>query len=161
MTMKLLFSIVAAAGMLALPGCNPADARAKAYQKSLKEATPRLSACGDCKTPGGKPVRMFKVENHLGENLLLVVGDTSAEVSMPNAATLKIGEKTIEQMYLADSSGYVAGVGFSGKEIQVNCRLIDQMKRPAVVEGKATSLEQVVKANINKGVIELPALDAL
>jgi hypothetical protein len=157
---------VAAAGfavvLLALSGCNPNRTQANAHLKSLKNASARLTACGEYKTPGGKPVRVFKAENDLGENLLLVVGDKGVPVSMSNAATLVIGDKTTEQMYLADSRGYIASVGFSGAAIQVDQRMMDRMKRPEPAsDGQPVALMQVVKANLNGEVIQLPELDAL
>lgn len=156
-----LYGLAVAAVMAVLPACNPAKRQASSYQKSLSSAPAKLTPCGEGKTPGGKPVRMFRVENSLGENLLLVVGDSTLAVTMPDAATLKVGQASAQLMFLADSSGYIVGVGVSSSGLQVEQRLGDSLKHPPMEEGKSVPLLEVVKTNQKGTSLQIPALDTL
>jgi hypothetical protein len=172
----LLCSLTLLVAMPLMPGCGSRKSKAKSAIAAIINATATLESVGFGKTPGRKPVRVYKVilQAPHGEHLLLVVGDENVPVTLPKAAVVKVGEtELLSCPYLAMGNGQVFAVKTSGNTVLT-------MLEPADLGGPLISMPikskpdaepppakpefpmEAFKAKLMRGTtIQVPKLDTL
>jgi hypothetical protein len=154
-------------GLCLIVGCNSKKARAMSAAEAIKTAPATMEEVFNGKTPGGKPVRAYKIvlKAPQGEHLLLVVGDASVPVSMKNASTVKIGTQTFsDTMYLPIGNGQVFAVKTSGSQglaMPFETEFLDKLAPPPDPQVKLTFPMPLFKAKISGQTLKLPGLDTL
>jgi hypothetical protein len=136
--------------------------------EATKTASATLEDVFTGKTPGGKPVRVYKIvlQAPNGEHLLMVVGDTSAPVSIKNASTVKIGDQELsEPSYLPTGNGLVFAAKTSGSANLMmpfsGGEFIDPNAPMPNPDVKPVFPMPLFKAKVSGQTLNLPALDTL
>ncbi len=165
-----IFSALALAGVVCLAsGCDGSKRNARAMVEATKTAPVTLSDVFTGKTPGGKPVRVYKIvlQAPNGEHLLMVVGETTVPVSMKNASTVKIGDQEFsDPSYLPTGNGLVFVAKTSGSQFltmpfREGGEFIDANAPQPNPDVKLTFPMPLFQAKVKGTTLDLPALDAL
>ena len=168
----LLVSLALLAAISLGSGCGGRQGKAKSAISATMNAAATLESVSTGKTPGGKPVRVYKVVLQgpdAGEHLLLVVGDEKVPVTLPKASVVKIGETALLACpYLAMGSGQVFAAKTSGSTIlsmfeqaDLGGPLLEPTTSSADPAPKGFPLE-AFKAKVMSGTtIKIPKLDTL
>lgn len=168
-------SLVVVSCLALLAGCGDNRKAGKSTAKQQDTASATLTPeAGTFKTLGGKPARLFKVSiavpaaENKREHLLIVVGDASAEVTMPNASTLSIGGKTSEQPVFARERNMVVAINVADvTKSQLMRDFGTEDWRPELPADPNNPPPdpgfpmQLVKAKISSQTIQVEALDKL
>ena len=160
----IMVAMVAGAAMFGNAcGKSPGQAgNRSAAQKQLDAQSASLQPCGDYVTPAGKPVQAYVVSTgEQAENLLLVVNGTGL-VSMGDAATVKVGGKTVNQkLRWSGSSGWIVAINGDAKVITSNLgdKVGSSSWRPADPNAPYKFPVQLLKPLISDKTLKLPELD--
>jgi hypothetical protein len=128
-----------------------------------------IETVGSYKTPAGKPVRTFKITVGEKEYLLLVVGDTSAAVTMTDAITVKIGKTSGKLPFFAHPAGnavFAIGAGNPTNVIMINSLGLSDTAAPPPSSPPGSMAPspfpmEKFKAKIKGETVNLPELDAI
>jgi hypothetical protein len=152
-------------------GCGGRQGKAKATIAAINNAPATLESVSAGKTPGGKPVRVYKVvlQAPHGEHLLLVVGDEKVPVTLSSASVVKIGETALLSCpYLSMGNGVVFAAKTSGSTVLAMLEQAD-LGGPLVPEPTSSSAPvpkgfplDAFKSKLMSGTtIQISKLDAL
>jgi hypothetical protein len=170
MKKTMVFAMLALAGGVAfVSGCDSSKRNAQAAVAATKNAPATLEDVFTGKTPGGSPVRVYKIvlQAPNGEHLLMVVGDTSVPVSIKNASTIKIGSQELsEPSYLPTGNGLVFAAKTAGSQYLTmpfnnGTEFIDPKAPMPDPNVKQTFPMPLFKAKVSGQTLSLPALDKL
>ena len=161
-----LLSLLTMFGLSLISGCGKGGKSIVAEQ--LKKI-PGIETVGTYKTPAGKPVRTFKITVGEKEYLLLVVGDTSAAVTMTDAITVKIGKtsgKLSLAAYPAGNAVFAIGAGNPTNVIMINSLGLSDTAAPPPSSPPGSMAPspfpmEKFKAKIKGETVNLPELDTL
>lgn len=162
--MKTGFGILLAGLIAMVSGCGGGSKQSRVEDKIAK-GLPVFEQVGQYKTRGGKPVRAFKIEIAREESsdkqchLLLVVGEPSVPVSMPDASTIVVGGVRSNHRYLKDRRFEVLAASTDKGDYVIpvgNSFRIDSSE----IEGSEFPMKKF-EEKISQGVIDVKRLDKL
>lgn len=158
-----------------LAGCGGSQKRGQTLAQQQDKAGVTLTPeTGSYKTIGGKPARIFKISvavpeaENKREHVLIVVGDASAAVTMPNASTIDIGGKTSDQPVFARERNMVVAINAADVTKFQALREFgtDEWRPPLATDPNNPPPDpgfpmHLVKAKISGQTIQVEALDKL